>query len=704
MKIITPDCEYQQDIERYKQNLKHLKPGSRVLIKRSDPAGIAEALIGNWELNLVSIPVEPYHTPADVMQFVTNDCRPHAIVNCTDSDVIFEFCNGGELSPETDHAIFYTSGTTGNPKGVVQTRAGMRHNALATAELHGFNTDSVHLTALPLYHCNAAAMSLFGNYFVGGTVVFLKKFSPDAYFGNAEQYGAETANLVPTQVADLVNARLTWPKSLRYVLTAATALGQEICREFYNLYGPKLRQGYGLSEAVNFSFTMPLLDDSEFKKQMVDNYPAVGLPIPGTEFRIVNEEVQVRGPNLMRGYWNNPEATETAFDNGWLKTGDRGELRDGYMVLTGRFKEIIIKGGENYSPVMIEDQYRRHGLTGEFAVVGCQDLRLGEAFALIIDPANTTTLNSTLPANLRPSVINYSTVLRTSTRKPQRGKMSKDLFTVSLPESGYSASMEHAGRVAKKVLSLGPAKNAQQEYILNVATKLAPYAGPGQAYPTLAPYFNEMEQCFPAYWLGEITAHDIIRNVGSENWVNLMCEYPMGEYPKMVLKFLESKGLLAKRILEVGAGIGNFTRLVKNRVTGSYLRTDIRKKFLTGEFGFPECQIDISQPIAGEYDCIVGVNVFHCADPAALTNSYSALASKGFLVMGEGNPCPTDTQDVWAMDLKCGLIDGWWDAGGFRDRETWTKQLRDAGFRNLGFSVLREGKYDLGGLIWAQKD
>lgn len=697
MKIITPDCEYQQDIERYKQNLKHLKPGSRVLIKRSDPAGISEALIGNWELNLVSIPIEPYTTPAEVMQFVTNDCLPHAIVNCTDSDVIFEFCDGGELSPESDHAIFYTSGTTSDPKGVVQTRSGMRHNALAAARLHGFGPESVHLTALPLYHCNAAAMSLFGNYFTGGTAVFLKKFTPNAYFGAAERYNAQTANLVPTQVADLVNAALAWPDTLRYVLTAATALSQEICRAFYELYGPRLRQGYGLSELVNFSFTMPLLDDTQFKKQMVDQYPPVGLALPGTDFRIVDGEVQIKQPSMMRCYWNNSDATATTITkDGYLRTGDRGELRDGYLVLTGRFKEIIIRGGENYSPVMLEDQYRRAGIIGDFAVIGCKDPRLGETFALQVE--NYQRIN--MPGILNPACVRFKSVSRTATRKPQRGKMSPGLVSKSDAVDEYSSTLAAAGRIAERIAQLIPATD-QQQYLHSKAEQLICFAGAGEPYDTVKPFFGAIEDNLSEFWAGNITGHQVFSGLWTSAWQRLMYDAPMGRFPELADAFCRANGLYNQKILELGAGTGNFTQYVP--ADTNYLRTDINEKFLTNEFGVREQVLDINLPYYDTADVIVAVNSMHCAinKRNAVHHAWHALNSGGTLLLAEGmNP---NNDQAWALDLLFGFIDGWWDRGGFVDRYQWMDILHELRPAEMGYSVIRAGSRDFGGLVWAVK-
>lgn len=693
MKIITPDCEYKQDIEKYKENLKHLPKGSRILIKRSDPAGISEALIGNWELGLVSIPVEPYFTPKTTMDFIQQDCRPHAIVNCTDSKIIFEFLDGGELSPETDHAIFYTSGTTGNPKGVVQTREGMKSNALAVANLHNFSIDSTHLTALPLYHCNAAAMSLFGNYFNGGTVVFLKKFTPKAYFEAAERYGAQTANLVPTMVADLSKSGLPFPSKLKYVLTAATALSQEICKDFYTAYGAKLRQGYGLSEAVNFSFTMPLLNDEEFKFEMVDNYPPVGKLVQG-EYRILDGEVQLRGENIMRCYWNNAEATKATFtEDGWFKTGDRGELRGEYLVLTGRFKEIIIKGGDNYSPVMIEDEFRRAGVTGDLAVVGCKDERLGEDIALVCSDYQPIWIKN---RKLQPAAVRYGKVERTQTRKPQRTKMSKGLVSMSIPDSGYSGTLEAAGRLAQRIVKF-KATNDQQRYILTVANKLLPYAGSGDAYDSVKPYLSAIDRNLEDWWYGRLDNHIF----SGLPWKALMNDPPMGGYPKLAHQFCKENDLYSGKVLEIGAGVGNFSRYVP--CTTDYLRTDIDTKFLTGEYSDNEMRLNIDMPyqLMRGYDLIVGVNVMHCSrnKMTAIVNAYESLNGGGVLLLGEGqNPA-----EVWAMDILFGFIDGWWDRGGFIHRYDWLELFSKLSPSEMGYSVYREGKYDLGGLIWLRK-
>lgn len=699
MNIITPDCEYKTNIEQYKQKMAHLPAGSRVLVKRSDPAGISEALIGNWELNLISIPVEPYSTHKSVMEFITADCMPHAIVNCTDNKVIFEFIDGGDLSPVTDHAIFYTSGTTGNPKGVVQTRAGMESNARTVAKLHGFDQTSVHLTALPLYHCNAAAMSLFGNYFNGGTAVFLKRFTTENYFKFINEYGATTANLVPTFVADLVKAKQPWPISLKYVLTAATALSQEICKNFFELYGPRLRQGYGLSEAVNFSFTMPLLDSENFKKHMVENYPAVGLPIDGTEFRLVDGEVQVRGPNTMRCYWNNPTATNAALtDDGWLRTGDRGEQRDGFMVLTGRFKEIIIKGGDNYSPVMIEDEFRRSNIVGDLAVVSAADARLGEDIGLVVEQYQPIVLNT---QKLQPAAVRFAKVSRTQTRKPQRNIMRRGLVSMAL-EDQYRGDLAEASKLAKHILKLALPKNAQQFYIWHAAEKLAKFEGTGSARPVVKHYFKIIDQHIEEFWAGQLSGHELIKKANA--WENLMCMEPMGNYAKLTNQFVRENDLLGLDFLEVGAGVGNFTRLVIQDATGKYTRSDLKSKFLHGAFGTAEAEVDISVGSVLTADVVVGVNVFHCVPDYAnaVQNMWKSVRPSGTLIITEGNPDPSG-HGVWALDLLFGLIDGWWDAGGFRTRQEWLDVLNTLDAQEFGYSVYREGSNDCGGLYWAKK-
>lgn len=691
MNIITPDSNYTIDIEKYKSKLQSLKPGSRVLISRSNPAAIAESLIGNWELNLVSIPIDPLNTSQATWDYILQDCDPHAIVYDSMAAFIDEL-NPSKLSSTDDHAIFYTSGTTGNPKGVLQTRRGMESNARAVAKLHEFSQTSVHLTALPLYHCNAAAMSLFGNYFTGGTAIFLNKFSPESYFNNINKYKATTANLVPTMVNDLADSGLPWPQSLKYVLTAATALGQEISKKFYKAYGPKLRQGYGLSEGINFSFTMPLLDGQSFVHEMVEQYPPVGLLVQG-EFRIQDGEVQLRGENILEKYWNNREATTAAFtDDGWFKTGDRGELRNGYLVLTGRFKEIIIKGGENYSPVMLEDEYRRAGIVGDIAIVSSSDKRLGEDIALIAETYQVVELTN---KKLQPAAVRYGSVQRTQTRKPQRGIMSQGLVSLSVPDRGYHSTLGAAGNIAKRILRLIPT-NAQQEYLYNIAKKLEQYADNTKPYKSVEPYFEAINSNLESWWNNKLDKH-IFNGL---DWSSLMNNTPMGGYPELANEFCIANNLYSNSLLEVGAGVGNFSKFVPNST--EYIRTDINKKFLTGNYT-QEFELDINNPYAyNNIYSVVGINVMHCAKDkiAAITHAYKAIKPGGILLLGEGQA----PGDVWALDILFGFIDGWHDRGGFINRHEWLSIFNKLPNQEIGYSVYREGRYDLGGLVWIKKN
>lgn len=190
-------------------------------------------------------------------------------------------------------------------------------------------------------------------------------------------------------------------------------------------------------------------------------------------------------------------------------------------------------------------------------------------------------------------------------------------------------------------------------------------------------------------------------------WKRAMTEWPMGGFARMTADFMIERGLLAGKVLELGAGVGSCSALVAAHVSDQYIRSDLQPFLLK------------RQKIAGtverydfnelgrwrDLDAIFAVNALHCARDkiATLRHLLEMLREGGALVIGEGRPHTDARGTPWALNAFFGLFRGWWDIGGFVPRQGWLAGLREAGFADAGFAARRAGEHDLGGVIWAVK-
>ncbi|MCP5405734.1 MAG: long-chain fatty acid--CoA ligase [Pseudomonadaceae bacterium] len=339
----------------------------------------------------------------------------------------------------TDLAVLqYTGGTTGIPKAAM-----LSHGALA-ANVRQIQLwlgppppqGDTFLAILPLFHCFAmtAAMNLaIAN---KAAIVLLPQFNIHHVL-KALARGVTLLPAVPT----LINALVTSPHSrphhfahLRYAILGGAPLAPELERRFTALSSSKLVEGYGLSEASPVVTCNP--------RHRANRHGSAGLPLPSTRVRIVGKngkeakpgavgEVQVQGPQLMDGYWNNPAATKTVFKHGWLATGDLGFMdAEGYLHLTDRSKDIILVNGYNVYPRIIEDALTTHPAVAEVMVIGIPDAKKGEvphAFVVLKHGATATAeqLLAYARAKLNPLERPTRVVLRQSLPKTLVGKLSK---------------------------------------------------------------------------------------------------------------------------------------------------------------------------------------------------------------------------------------------------------------------------------------
>jgi len=306
-----------------------------------------------------------------------------------------------ERSDDDDAVILYTSGTTGVPKGAELTHANLSRNAeVATTTLFATGQGDVIMGCLPLFHVFGLTCGMNASVIGGATLTLLPRFDP----GKAlEMIGREKVTIfegVPTMYSALLHHpdRATVDvSSLRLCVSGGAALPVEVLRQFEEAFGCPILEGYGLSETSPVaSFNHP---DAERKAG------SIGTPIAGVEMRAVDDsgadvpqgevgEIAIRGHNVMKGYWRNPEATEAAIPDGWFRTGDLARIdEDGYFFIVDRKKELIIRGGYNVYPREIEEALHEHPAVAEVAVVGIPHDSLGEEVgaAVALKPGATAT-------------------------------------------------------------------------------------------------------------------------------------------------------------------------------------------------------------------------------------------------------------------------------------------------------------------------
>ncbi|HEX6317849.1 MAG TPA: AMP-binding protein [Burkholderiales bacterium] len=396
-----------------------LRPGDKVAFCCANGPQTAVIFLGSMYGGYVSVPLnlvaQPSHLEYAIghsgsrLVFADRDnaarvARYGVPVEVIDVDAPFEAAPQALPAPGEEDAalLMYTSGTTGRPKGCLLTQRNVVSGALFVQQAHALTERDRVLSSLPLYHINGQIVATVSPLVHGGSVVAPHRFSVSQFWELLARHECTWFNVVPTIIAYLLSTENRHDVSrVRFGRSASAPLPPELHRAFERKFGLSIIETFGMTETAAPVFSNPL-EKSRRK------YGSVGQPV-GNQAKIENGEILVRGDNVMREYYDNPEETRRAFTaDGWLRTGDVGYVDDeGFYYVTGRLKELIIKGGENIAPREIDDALYRHPAVLEAAAVGIPDAHYGQQIlaAVVLKPgaaASETELRAFCERELGP--------------------------------------------------------------------------------------------------------------------------------------------------------------------------------------------------------------------------------------------------------------------------------------------------------------
>ena len=441
------------------------RPGDRIAVQTEKHWTVLPLYLAALRAGLVYLPLNTGYQRAELDYFF-GDAVPSVIVcgserlgvvaaTARDATVLTLDASGGELldraegkselfdtvprAPDDLAAILYTSGTTGRSKGAMLTHRNLASNALALVEAWGFTRGDVLLHALPVYHVHGLFVAIHCALLSGSRMLWLPRF--DAHEVMALLPKATVMMGVPTFYTRLLaepSFGHAQADGVRLFVSGSAPLLPETFREFEERTGQRILERYGMTETgMNTSNPLdgPRLGGT------------VGPPLPGVSVRIVGDDgapcapgtigaIQVRGPNVLKGYWNLPEKTREEFTaDGWFRTGDMGEWTpEGYVRIVGRAKDLIITGGLNVYPKEIEERIDALEGVAESAVIGVPDPDFGEAVTAVVvaKPGHALT-ESAIVAALKAEVAGF--------KVPKRV-----FFAVDLPRNSMGKVMKSALR------------------------------------------------------------------------------------------------------------------------------------------------------------------------------------------------------------------------------------------------------------------
>jgi long-chain acyl-CoA synthetase len=409
-----------------------IQSGDHVAILMLNSHEIAETILACWEIGAVIVPLN-YRLAAEELIFIINDAECAALLTddvmlpltatmrprlegirhylstaAADGFELYEDVltqSSGEFStPEMgEHdlaGLFYTSGTTGLPKGVMLSHRNLWMNLLHTSVAIPPRKGEAYMHAAPMFHLAdfPSLMSVTQN---GGAHVMLKKFDPAAFLELVERERVSRVTLVPTMINFIINhpdVKTRDVSSLQVITYGASPMPAELLkRAMQTLPNVQFYQGYGQSESSPLLTRLSPQDHViEGPEYLTRRLASCGRPIVGVEMDIFDEfdqpvpqgevgEIVARGPNVMLGYWKRPEETARTLRGGWLHTGDAARMDEhGFFYIVDRTKDMIVTGGENVYSTEVENVLFKHPAVREAAVIGAPDEKWGEIVASVV--------------------------------------------------------------------------------------------------------------------------------------------------------------------------------------------------------------------------------------------------------------------------------------------------------------------------------